>query len=122
MRLNRKRRTEERAQEAMVPLLEERLCRAEPLDDYSSGVVQYGIVVPNSLIKTYCTSLDPLYGVPIAGLWALWRITREEAIKAYQNATEEILRPQPDGSLTFLNLREYQIEVLDEEEPKEDWS
>ena len=122
MKLNRNRKlnTEKRAQATMLPLLEERLVRAEPTGLNSNFRARYGIIVPVHLIKTYSENGEDIRVEDCA--WALWKDSREEAIEAYQNATEEILVPRPDGLLSFVNLREFQLEILDEPETTDNWT
>jgi len=112
MKLNQQKQNEEKAQETMLPFLEEQLVRVTSINLRSLGNPKWGIVVPLSLIKTYCKSYKSYRNLENR-IWAIWKDTREEAIEAYETATENILRPCPDGCLTYFNLRDWQIEIIE---------
>lgn len=110
MQANKKKRTERKAQEAMLPFLEEKLVRAETIGSYDT---RWGIIVPLKLVKIYCESSAEVYVENRA--WAIWKNSRQEAINAYESATETELRPHPLGLLSYVDVRKWQLELIDEE-------
>jgi len=105
--------TKDKARKAMLPLLVGELLGAENL---GKGKSVYGIVVEWKMIETYLKSKDKTVDPRWRDwIWAIWKPKRQEAIEAYETATENELVPMSAGGLlTTCDPSEFQFELIDQ--------